>query len=259
VSEDAATPAAAGAGEDLGQAYLRRTRHSRDHLVGGRMDWSRQPEWFKTYPGAARVPLPDFAREGALGGDGLFDALARRRSVRAYSREPLALGELSALLWAAAGVTARQQGFAFRTAPSAGGLFPVEHYVVANRVDGLESGLYHYDVLGRALERLVVADLRVPLANTALGQRICADAQAVFVWTAVLERSRWKYGERFARYVLLDAGHIAENVALAAVALGLGTCQIAAFFDEEAAALLGVDPDVEPVVYMSTAGRPAGT
>ena len=59
--------------------------------------------------------------------------------------------------------------------------------------------------------------------------------------------------------MLLDAGHIAENVALAAVALGLGTCQIAAFFDEEAAALLGVDPDEEPVVYMSTAGRPAET
>ena len=134
--------------------------------------------------------------------------------MRAYGPEPLALGELSALLWAAAGVTARQQGFAFRTAPSAGGLYPIEHYVVANDVEGLERGLYHYDVLGRALERLVVADLRVPLAKAALGQRVCADAQAVFVWTAVLQRSRWKYGERFARYVLLDAGHIAENVAL---------------------------------------------
>jgi SagB-type dehydrogenase family enzyme len=133
------------------------------------------------------------------------------------------------------------------------------HHVVANRAEGLEPGLYHYDVLGRALERLVVGDLGIPLANAALGQRVCADAQAVFVWTAVLERSRWKYGERFARYVLLDAGHIAEYVALTAVGLGLGTCQIAAFFDEEAATLLRVDPDVEPVVYMSTAGRPAGT
>jgi SagB-type dehydrogenase family enzyme len=238
---------------DRGEAYLRETRHRREHLVGGRMDWTHQPDWFKTYPDAARVPLPDLA----LDDGGLFDALARRRSVRSYGPEALALGELSALLWAAAGVTARQQGFAFRTAPSAGGLYPIEHYVVANRVEGLESGLYHYDVLGRALERLVAADLGDRLAAAALGQRICADAQAVFVWTAVLERSRWKYGERFARYVLLDAGHIAENVALASVALGLATCQIAAFFDEEAAALLGVDPDVEPVVYLSTVGRPA--
>ena len=202
----------------------------------------------------ARVTLPDLA----LDDSGLFDALARRRSVRAYGPEPLALGELGALLWAAAGVTARQDGFAFRTAPSAGGLYPIEHYVVANDVEGLEQGLYHYDVLGRALERLHAGDLRLPVARAALDQRIAAEAQAVFVWTAVLERSRWKYGERFVRYVLLDAGHIAENVALAATALGLGTCQIAAFFDEEAADILGVDPDVEPVVYMSTAGRPAG-
>ncbi|MGE5230009.1 MAG: SagB/ThcOx family dehydrogenase [Deltaproteobacteria bacterium] len=240
--------------DDRGRAYLRETRHSRSRLVGGRMDWAHQPEWFKTYPDAPRVRLPDLA----LDDGGLFDALARRRSVRAYAPEPLALGELSALLWAAAGVTARREGFAFRTAPSAGGLYPIEHYVVANEIEGLEQGLYHYDVLGRALERLRAADLRLPIARAALDQGIAADAQAVFVWTAVLERSRWKYGERFLRYVLLDAGHIAENVALAATALGLGTCQIAAFFDEEAADVLGVDPDAEPVVYMSTAGRPAG-
>ena len=218
------------------------------------MDWAHQPDWFKTYPDAPRVKLPDLA----LDDSGLFDALARRRSVRAYGPEPLALGELGALLWAGAGITARQEGFAFRTAPSAGGLYPIEHYVVANEVEGLEQGLYHYDVLGRALERLHAGDLRLPVARAALDQRIAAEAQAVFVWTAVLERSRWKYGERFVRYVLLDAGHIAENVALAATALGLGTCQIAAFFDEEAADILGVDPDAEPVVYMSTAGRPAG-
>ena len=242
-----------GTADDLGRRYLLRTRHRRDRLVGGGMDWAHQPDWFKTYPDAPRIELPDPSRcDGEV-----FDALARRRSVRAYAPEPLALAELSALLWAAAGVTAREEGFAFRTAPSAGGLYPIEHYVVANRVEGLEQGLYHYDVLGRALERLRAADLRLPVARAALDQRIAALAQVVFVWTAVLERSRWKYGERFLRYVLLDAGHIAQNVALAATALDLGTCQIAAIFDEEAADLLGVDPDKEPVVYMSTAGRPA--
>jgi SagB-type dehydrogenase family enzyme len=243
---------AAGMTDDAGQRYLRETRHSRSRLVGGRMDWAHQPDWYKTYPEADHVRLPDLDRDGG----GLFDALARRRSLRAYAPRPLELGELAALLWAAAGVTARQEGFAFRTAPSAGGLYPIEHYVVANRVEGLEPGLYHYDVLGRALERLLGGDLRLQIARAALDQRVAAEAQAVFVWTAVLERSRWKYGERFVRYVLLDAGHIAGNVALAATALGLGSCQIAAFYDEEAAALVGVDPDLEPVVYMSTVGWP---
>jgi SagB-type dehydrogenase family enzyme len=148
-------------------------------------------------------------------------------------------------------------GFAFRTAPSAGGLFPVEHYVVANSVSGLDPGVYHYAVLDEALELLRSGDQRLAVAHAALDQTIAAEADAVFVWTAVLERSRWKYGQRFARYIFLDAGHIAENVALAAVALGLGSCQIAAFFDDEAAALLGVDEGEEPVVYMTTVGRPA--
>ena len=245
--------------DGIAERYLRETRHSRERLVGGRMDWNDQPAWFKTYPEAPRIPLPEPA-VAPPGGEqqDLFGVLGRRRSLREYGPPPLTLGELSALLWAAAGVTALQHGFAFRTAPSAGGLFPIEHYVAAHRVEGLEPGVYHYAVLERALERVVTGDVRLQLARAALDQRIAADADAVFVWTAVLQRSRWKYGQRFVRYVLLDAGHIAENVALAAVALGLGTCQIAAFFDDEAAALLGVDPDEEPVVYMTTAGRPAG-
>jgi SagB-type dehydrogenase family enzyme len=242
----------------IAERYLAETRHSRTRLVGGRMDWNAQPAWFKTYPDAPRVALP----EPALGPPGshdqdLFEVLRRRRSVRAYAPPPLGLDELSALLWAAAGVTARQHGFAFRTAPSAGGLYPIEHYVAAHHVDGLDPGIYHYAVLEGALELVAGGDVRLPLAHAALDQRIAADADAVFVWTAVLARSRWKYGQRFVRYVLLDAGHIAQNVAPAAVALGLGTCQIAAFFDDEAAALLGVDPDEEPVLYMTTVGRPA--
>jgi SagB-type dehydrogenase family enzyme len=239
--------------DDAGQRYLRETRHGRDHLVGGRMDWSRQPEWFKTYPEAPRVALPALE----LRDSGLFDALTRRRSLREYADPPLALGELGALLWAAAGVTAQQMGFAFRTAPSAGGLFPIEHYVVVNRVVGVEPGVYHYAVLDSALEVLRPGDFRLLVAHAALDQAIAAEADAVFVWTAVLERSRWKYGERFARYIFLDAGHIAQNVALAATALGLGSCQIAAFFDVEAAALLEVDPNVEPVLYMTSVGRAA--
>lgn len=243
--------------DGIAERYLKETRHTRERLVGGRMDWSRQPAWSKTYPDAPRVPLPEIrvAPPGEERQD-LFGVLERRRSLREYAPPRLGLEELAALLWAAAGVTARQHGFAFRTAPSAGGLFPIEHYVAAHRVEGLEPGVYHYAVLERALERLRGGDVRLPLARAALDQRIAADADAVFVWTAVLERSRWKYGQRFVRYVLLDAGHIAQNVALAAVALGLGTCQIAAFFDDEAAALLGVDPDEEPVVYMTTVGRP---
>jgi SagB-type dehydrogenase family enzyme len=86
---------------------------------------------------------------------------------------------------------------------------------------------------------------------------MCADAPVVFIWTAIFERSRWKYGQRAYRYVYLDAGHVAAHLALAAVATGLGSCQIAATFDDEVNDLLGVDGVDESVLYMSVVGRPA--
>jgi len=149
-----------------------------------------------------------------------------------------------------------QMGYALRTAPSAGALYPVETYVIAHRVDSLEPGAYHYAVLERELERLRSGDLRLPVARAALDQGIAAEAAAVFVWSAIWRRSTWKYGQRAYRYAPLDAGHIAENVALAAVGLGLGTCQIAAFYDDEANALLDLDGDEESVIYMTVVGRP---
>ena len=237
----------------VGERFFRETRHCRGRLSGGWLDWLNQPEPFKTYPEAERVELPEPAPAGA----DLWEALARRRSARDFTGEPLSLQELATLLWAGAGVSAVQAGYALRTAPSAGALYPVETYVVAHRVDGLEPGVYHYAVLERVLERLRAGDVRVAAARAALDQDIARDAAAVFVWSAVWSRSIWKYGQRAYRYVPLDAGHIAENVALAAVALGLGSCQIAAIYDDEADQLLGVDSEEEGTLYMTAVGRPA--
>jgi len=238
--------------EHLGERFFRGTRHTRGRLGGGWLDWANQPEPFKTYPDAERVQLPEPSPPAA----DLWAALAQRRSVRQFGGEPLSLEELTSLLWAGAGVSAVQAGYALRTAPSAGALYPVETYVIAHRVDGLEPGAYHYAVPDRALERLRTGDLRLPAARAALDQDIAHDADAVFLWSAVWRRSTWKYGQRAYRYVPLDAGHIAENVALAAVGLGLGTCQIAAFYDDEANELLDLDGEDESVIYMTVVGRP---
>ena len=106
------------------------------------------------------------------------------------------------------------------------------------------------------MERLRTGDLRHAAAQAALDQQMVARADVVFVWTAVFERCRWKYGPRAYRYIWLDVGHIAQNVALAAVALGLGSCQIAAIYDDEADTLLSLDSEREGVLYMTTVGRP---
>ncbi len=238
----------------IGERFFRETRHRRGRLVGGQMDWMNQPQWYTTYPDAPRVELPSAESGGDMG---LFEVMARRRSVRRYSGGPVTLAELARLLWAAAGVTRAERGVSLRTAPSAGALYPVETYVAVHRVAGLEPGLYHFAVLERCLEQVRAGDLRHPTASAALDQRIAAEADAVFIWTAVFERCRWKYGDRAYRYIWLDAGHIAENVALAAVALGLGSCQIAAIYDDEADQLLGVDSEEEGTLYMTAVGRPA--
>ena len=161
----------------------------------------------------------------------------------------------SFLLWASTGVQRKEGGHEFRTAPSAGALYPVDTYVIAHRVEGAACGVYHYGVSGHLLEEVAPGDFRRDLARAALFQEFCSEAAAAFVWTAVFPRAKWKYRERAYRYVYLDAGHIAQNLALAAVGLGLGSCQVAAFFDDEMNDLLGVDGETESVIYMSVVGH----
>jgi SagB-type dehydrogenase family enzyme len=124
-------------------------------------------------------------------------------------------------------------------------------------VAGIMPGLYHYAVKSHELEQLKPGDFREEVAAASLNQDFVASAGAVFIWTAVFERSGWKYKERAYRYVYLDAGHIAQNTALASVSLGLGTCPIGALYDDEINGLLGVDGREESVLYMTAVGFPA--
>lgn len=237
----------------VGDRFQQLTEYERGELPGGRLDWSSKPAGYKRYPEAPKVPLGDPLTEG---GSSIWDVMRKRRSERRYRSAPVSLDQLSQLLWAAQGTTGGRGGVRFRTAPSAGALYPVETYLVIHDVETVDAGIYHYGVEHHELETLDLGDFRKEIARAALDQRMTAQANVVFVWTAVFERSKWKYRQRAYRYVYLDAGHIAQNVALAAVALGLGSCQIAALYDREANELLGVDGVEESTVYMTTVGRP---
>ena len=237
----------------VGDAFQQRTKYERGELRGGRLDWASKPSTYKRYPEAPKIVLSEPASEG---GAPVWELLRRRRSERRFQNVSLKASELSQLLWAAQGVTRRDGSVDFRTAPSAGALYPVETYLAIHDVESIEPGIYHYDVEHHQLEQLRVGDFRAEIARAALDQRMAARANVVFVWTAVFGRSKWKYKQRAYRYVYLDAGHIAQNLALAAVALGLGSCQIAALYDEEANDLLGVDGVEESTIYMTVVGRP---
>jgi SagB-type dehydrogenase family enzyme len=237
----------------VGDRFQEETKYSPGKLPGGFLDWSKKPELYKTYLDAPRIRLESPAREG---GNPIWEVIGRRRSVRHFQNSPLSAAELSQLLWASQGLTGSEAGYKLRAAPSAGALYPVETYLSVQNVNGVEPGIYHYDVRGHSLECLRTGGLGPTVADAALEQGFLADSAVVFAWTAVFARSKWKYRERAYRYVYLDAGHIAQNVALAAVSLGLGSCQVAALYDDEVNALLGIDGKEESIIYMTAVGRP---
>lgn len=214
------------------------------------------PGTYKQYPDAIDVvslPAPE-----TEGGGPAWEAMRRRRSARNYTPEPLDIGELSQLLWAMNGITKESPHFQLRTSPSAGALYPVETYLVANNIDGIDRGIYHHDIRHFKLEMLKRGDFSARVAEAGLGQNFLAKAPVVFVWTAVVARARVKYQDRAYRYLYLDAGHIAQNLCLAAAGMGFGCCTVGAFFDDEVEALVDADGEKEISLYMGAVGKLRG-
>ncbi len=196
------------------------------------------------------VKLPEPRKEGPMS---LEAAIQARRSVREFTDEPLSLEEVGQLLWAAQGITSPQGA---RAAPSAGGTYPLEIYLAAGLVTGLDTGVYHYRPTGHELVPVLSGDVRARLAETALDQGWVAEAAADVVIAGVYARTTEKYGDRGIRYVHLEAGHAAENLCLQATALGLGAVTVGAFSDEQVRDVLQMSEQEEPI-YVIPIGRPA--
>jgi SagB-type dehydrogenase family enzyme len=234
---------------DLGALYHRWSKPGYAYGLGVLLDWGGRPEQYKTYADAQRVPLPD---PRGWRGLTLEEAVEARRSVRDYATGPLSSEELSRLLHAAQGITAPWWGF--RAAPSAGALYPIELYAVVHDVAGLEPGIYHYAVQEHGLELLQSGDFRAAVMQAGLGQGFLGTAGVCFVLSAIFQRTRWRYRERTYRYVLLEAGHIAQNLYLAATAMGLGACAVGAFLDDDLNELLSLDGEQEAALYVLSVG-----
>jgi SagB-type dehydrogenase family enzyme len=234
-----------------GDRFQQETKYEPGKMPGHKLDFSAKPDLYKEYPQAQKIELPAFEPARPMS---LDKTLRQRKSIRDFQDRPISKGQLAYLLWASTGIQRIEDGYEFRTAPSAGALYPIETYVVVNNVKSLEPGVYHYAIQSHQLELL---DLRRQIAAAALGQGMCATAAAVFIWTAVFERCKWKYGQRAYRYIYLDAGHIAENLALAAVSLNLGTCEIGALYDDHVNAIIGIDGTEESTICMAAGGIPS--
>ena len=236
----------------VGEEFQEGTAYRRGEMEGHSLDWENKPAVMHQFSDIENVKLPPPKDRG---GPSLWTIMGTRRSRRNFAPNPMKREDLSQLLWAAAGITAVAKGLPLRTAPSAGGLYPIETYVVVNQVHGMEPGVYHYFPQDHTVELLRRGDYSSAVAHSALDQRMAKNAAAVLIWTAVVERGRWKYRQRAYRYFYLDAGHIGQNVALAAEGLGLGSCAIGALYDEEVNDLVGADGEEETAVYMTCVGN----
>ncbi len=234
---------------DLGMLYHQWSSPGQALFAGG-INWDGQPERYKSYPEIDRLPLPP---PDGYRGLTVEQAIEGRRSERDYSGQPMSLGELSRLLHSAQGITEVKSGF--RAAPSAGALYPMEIYPVVHNVRELDAGIYHYAVKEHDLELLKTGDYRSQIMQAGIWQEFLGEANVCFVLTAIFQRTRWKYQERTYRYVLLEAGHIAQNLYLTATSIGLGACAVGAFLDEKLNTLLGINDKGEESLYIISVGK----
>lgn len=239
-------------GADLGQVYHDWSKPNLASFFDKPFQWGMPPPLYKeTYSGQP-VPLPKMF---AYHGMSVEEAVDKRRSVREYSGEPLTMDQLSLLLHSAYGIT--EPLYPLRASPSAGALYPLEVYPVVNRVTGLGSGVYHYRPRDHSLDLVKEGDFRSALLVGTGGQDMVLKASVMLVITAVFQRTQWKYQDRAYRYILLDAGHLGENLYLSATSMGLGPCGIGAFLDDEVNQMVGIDGGEEAAVYLISVGRVA--
>lgn len=180
-----------------------------------------------------------------------------RSSIREYQDAAISKDELSYLLWCTQGVKEKVGNIhTLRTVPSAGARHTLETFILVNKVDGLTPGLYRYLALEHKIQEFIISDVICDkITHGCLGQDFVKESAVTFIWVCVVERMTWRYGERGYRYVLLDAGHVCQNLYLAAESLSCGVCAIGAFDDDIMNELLGLDGKEKFVIYIAAVGR----
>jgi SagB-type dehydrogenase family enzyme len=242
--------------DDTGREFIERTKYH--HLApSAQMRGEPAPDLEWPPEGSAKaLELPDPGRFQAIPLD-LRQAIERRKSVRRFSTNGMSLEELSYLLWCTQGVKRVLHGMAtMRTVPSAGARHALETYLLVNRVGDLQPGLYRYLALRhRLLAILTDAPIADRVVEGCLGQHFVKSCAVTFIWVAAVYRMTWRYGQRGYRYLFLDAGHVCQNLYLAAQAVDCGVCAIAAFSDDDMNRLLDLNGEDRFVLYLAAAGK----
>ncbi len=188
---------------------------------------------------------------------GLVEAMAGRKSRRSFTRDPLSLEELSFLLWASQGIRRLvNEGTAFRTVPSAGARHSFETYLFVRSVDQVNPGLYRFlPVNNELLLVRQIEGMEQALTRASFGQNFVGSAAVTFVWATLPYRMEWRYDLAAHRVILMDVGHVCQNLYLACEAIGAGTCAVAAYDQEQMDHLIGLDGEDEFTLYLAPVGK----
>lgn len=194
------------------------------------------------------IALPLASTDGKVS---LEQTLANRRSVRHFNDKPLTIEQISQLLRAGQGMTDNR---GFRTAPSAGALYPLELYAIIGKAKGIPAGIYHYNFKDHQLINIKSGDFRSELCAAGLSQGAIKKAPITILIAGVFKRTTMKYGQRGIQYVLMEAGHVGQNILLQTVSLGLGAVPIGAFNENDIIRLMDFGPDEQPL-YLIPVGH----
>ncbi len=175
------------------------------------------------------------------------ETLAKRRSHREFSNKPLSLEQISQLCWAAQGITEKKSGF--RTAPSAGGLFPVTVFVLD------AEGMFAYFPAEHVLRQTLKGDLRPKLRKAAYNQAWVEDAPLMLIIAVDMGKTAIKYGAKAERYCWIEVGHVGQNVLLQATAMELAAVPVGGFEEQRVSTLLSLPETLRPV-YLIPLGYP---
>ncbi|RLE75209.1 MAG: nitroreductase [Thermoprotei archaeon] len=239
----------------IGQLFYEKTKLKK--CLKGKKTPTESKILYKSYPRFKQIRLPTKIKTSELSFENI---LLNRRSVRDFTGAFISLEELSYILYFSAGISVKGEDWneALRMYPSAGARYPLELYIIGLRVKNLHPGLYHYNVKRHSLERLFVSKKQRIIDETV---RICCNQEfvkrcsVVFIITSIFGRTTLKYGERGYRYVLIEAGHLAQNIYLTATAIRLGCCGIGGFLDDEVVALLDLERVEERPIYLLAVGK----
>ncbi len=222
----------------------------------------KRPKRYPSPPGQSKLFQPcekveiQLATPSLGSGKSLWSVISKRRSIRHYLRIGLSLKEIGQVLWACQGMRKSSVPYPFRTSPSAGNLYPIESYVFVKQAKGLVDGVWRYEPERHGLRLYLEGDAWPNIASSCLDQKAVRETSFLIVLVAEAKICEMKYGVRAYRYLYLEAGHICQNIYLAAEGLGLGCCAIGAFFDREVSDLLELDIEDEKVLYIATVGVP---